>query len=72
MEKNIGIRYLRRGEWTEATDKNGEPLRFECLGDARRYMNHERDYNQNNPVTFMERVNICRFDGDSFELIERY
>ena len=72
MEKNIGIRYLRRGEWTEAIDKNGNPLRFECIGDARRHMNYVRLNEDNNPLTFMEKVNICEFNGDSFEVIERY
>ena len=73
MENNYRIKYLRRGEWTYAADKNGETLKFDYKSDARRYMNHARDYDQNNPVTFMERVDICLFEGDKFvEVVERY
>lgn len=73
MEKNYRIKYLRRGEWTYAVDKKGEVMKFDYVNDIRRYMNKARDNDQNNPVTFMNKVTICLFNGDKFvEEVEQY
>ena len=66
MKKNYRIKYLRRGEWTWATGKTGDVLSFDSIYDTRMYLVKARDKEPNNPVTFMNRVNICEFDGDNF------
>jgi len=66
METNYRIQYLRRGEKTIATNKKGEQLTFNSPGEARAYMNKVRINEPNNPVTFMNRVDICEFNGDTF------
>lgn len=66
MAKNYRIQYLRRGVKTMVTDKNNEELKFESLNAARRFMNKARDNEPNNPVTFMNRVDICEYEGDNF------
>ena len=71
--KHYRIQYLRRGEKTIHTDKNDEVMKFETVYDAQRYMNKARDNEPNNPVTFMNRVDICEFDGDKFvQVVQRY
>jgi hypothetical protein len=70
---NYGIRYLRRGEWTEFTNKKGERARFDSVYDVRRYLNKARDNEPNNPVTFMNRVDIYKYIGDKRqEFVESY
>lgn len=71
--KNYRIKYLRMGEPTMAIDKNGEVMKFPSLNATRRYMNKAREDEPNNPVTFMNKVDICEYDGDTFvRVYERY
>lgn len=72
--KKYGIKYLRRGEWTMVTDKNNETMIFECVGDARRHINKVRNTELNNPLTFMNRVDICELndDGTVANIVEHY
>lgn len=71
--KNYRIQYLRRGEKTLATQKNGEIASFENVNEARRFVNKARSNEPNNPLTFMNRVNICEYDGDTFvEVVEAF
>lgn len=64
--KNYRIQYLRMGVKTIATDKNGEVMQFPSVNATRRYINKARDNEPNNPVTFMNRVDICEYDGENF------
>ena len=73
MEKNYRIHYLRRGEKTVFVVKNNEPVKFESVYEVRRYLNKARDNEPNNPVTFMNRVTICEYNGDEYVAdVERY
>ena len=66
MEKNYRIHYLRMGEKTIFVDKNGEPVKFPSVNAVRRYLNKAREDEPNNPVTFMNRVTICEYNGDEY------
>lgn len=71
--RNYGIRSLRFGVPTDAKAKNGERLKFDSLNAARRYMNKAREDEPNNPVTFMNRVDICEWEDDNFiRIVEHY
>lgn len=63
---NYRIEYLRRGEKTMVTDKNGEQVKFESIGEVRKFINKARANEPNNPLTFMNKVNICEFENDNF------
>ena len=69
-----GIRYLRMGYPTMATDKEGNLLKFTTVWSARVFMNKARDNEPNNPVTFMNRVEICELnDNDTVaKVIEKF
>jgi len=70
--KNYRIHYLRRGENTVATKKNGEVLTFETINKASNYVNKVRITDSNDPLTFMNKVSICEYNGDEFvEVIEQ-
>lgn len=70
--KNYRIHYLRRGENTVATKKNGEVLTFETINKASNYVNKVRITDNNDPLTFMNKVSICEYNGDEFvEVIEQ-
>lgn len=67
------IEYLRIGEKTIHPDKNGEPMRFPSVNAARRYINKARLNDANNPVTFMNRVDICEYcDGKFVRCYEHF
>lgn len=75
METKVyGIKYLRRGEWTMATNKDGELAKFDYIGEARRFINKARDNEPNNPLTFMNKVDICELntDGTVACIVEHY
>lgn len=73
MEKYYLIQYYRIGVKTIHPDKNGEPMKFPSLNAARRYVNTARDNDQNNPVTFMNRVDILEYDQNGFvRHVEKY
>ncbi len=73
MNKNFRIKYLRRGEWTMATNKKGEIVSFETVTEARAFVSHARNTEPNNPITFMDRVDICEYDGDNLvEIVEHF
>lgn len=73
MEKYYLIQYYRIGVKTIHPDKNDEPMKFPSLNAARRYVNTARDNDQNNPVTFMNRVDILEYDQNGFvRLMEKY
>ena len=69
-----GIRYLRIGEPTMATDKEGNLMKFTSVWSARTYLIKARDTDQNNPVTFMNRVEICELNdnGTVAKVIEKF
>lgn len=70
---NYRIEYLRRGEKTIATNKAGEQMSFNSVGEARRYINKTRANEPNNPLTFMNKVNICEFENDKFvSVVEQF
>jgi hypothetical protein len=70
---NYRIEYLRRGEKTIATNKEGNQISFESIGEARRFVNKARANEPNNPITFMNKVNICEFENDKFvSVVEQF
>lgn len=70
---NYRIQYLRMGEKTIATNKNGEPMTFHSVSETRKYINKARVNEPNNPLTFMNKVNICEYaDNDFVEVVEQF
>ena len=72
--KKYGIKYLKMGKWTMASDKNDNMITFESVWGARKYMNNARNNDPHNPVTFMNRVDICELneDGTVANVVEHY